>query len=80
MKVFIMKKILYIFAIIFGLSAVSCQKQDVAPIATDTVEVPTWESLEKSGDIEGDDEDSDVDIDITDPNNDPDGDKGKGKN
>lgn len=70
-----MKKILYIFAVIFSLSVVSCQKQDIKPIDNNAVEVPTWESIDKSGDIEG----GGVDLEITDPNNDPDGDKGKGK-
>ena len=82
-KVFIMKKILYIFAVIFGLSVVSCQKQDIKPIADNGVEIPTWESSQRSGDTDEDDIDthgntnsdsgSSSGHDITDPNNDPDG-------
>ncbi len=38
-----MKKVIYISAVVFGLSFVSCQKQQINP-ASEDVEIPTWDS------------------------------------
>lgn len=38
-----MKKVIYISAVAFGLSFVSCQKQDIQP-TTGASEIPAWDS------------------------------------
>ena len=63
-----------------GFVLVSCDKQEIVPNSTNTVEVPTWDN-ERSSVSEDDDtgiedptiDDGNDDGTITDPNNDPDG-------
>lgn len=75
-----MKRILYIGLVIFGFTVVSCQKQDIVPVASDSVEVPEWQKALSEDDSNDDDNpvvnhDDDNSGAITDPNNDPDGNK-----
>lgn len=67
-----MKRIIIISLTVIGLGFVSCQKENIAPNSSDSVELPTWESA-RSGDDDDDSEGGDDTIGaITDPNEDQD--------
>jgi len=79
-----MKKVFYITLFLFGLVAVSCNKQEITPVINDFRSTPVWNSFEddshssneKSGNSGDDiiDDGTDDGTGITDPNEDTDGD------
>jgi hypothetical protein len=70
-----MKKVIYIAFVVVGLLAVSCSKENIRPIATNSEETPVWRS---SSTIDsGNGSTSTEPGSITDPNNDEDGGKRK---
>lgn len=70
-----MKKVIYLAFVVVGLSAVSCSKENVLPIATDNQAIPMWKSssVPEAGNSSGSNEPGS----ITDPNNDDTGGKRK---
>lgn len=78
-----MKRIFYIALFLFGIVAISCNKQEITPVTNDLKRSPVWNSFEddsrssneKSGISDDDiiDDGTDDGTGITDPNDDPDG-------
>tara|TARA_B110000459_G_C16614019_1_gene497770 strand:- start:3149 stop:3403 length:255 start_codon:yes stop_codon:yes gene_type:complete len=68
-----MKNIFIILLTVIGLGFVSCQKENIAPNSSDSLEFPSLESARTVGDDEGSEGGDDNTIGaITDPNEDQD--------
>lgn len=72
-----MKKVLIIAFVFAGLTLVSCNKVDIAPVSQDSSELPVWEKALNDEEDEDNTKPTSGEHgnDITDPNNDPDGNK-----
>jgi hypothetical protein len=68
-----MKRVVFLALVLLGLGVVSCNKENIRPIASDNEGVPVWKSSTPAPTTSVGTTDSTVGQGITDPNNDEDG-------